>query len=142
MIESLILGVSIYTLHGAAEVDCTPCKLRNNTPGLYVRSDDYTLGSVRNSYGRWSWYAGRTWHAGGLDFTVGAITGYQYRTQAGACGKYHRPCQVVNGETNAVLRPLVAASYVFGTGPVRPRLSLLGKGLHLSVEFTQAGVTR
>jgi hypothetical protein len=134
MLESIVLGLSLYTWHTPEQYDCSPCGMSNNTPGIYAIADGYTAGYVKNSLGRPSWYAGKIWSAGGLDFTVGAITGYQKQLSTGKCGKHHKTCVIETGSTNAVLRPLVTASYQWDAGPLKPRLTLLGKGLHLSIE--------
>jgi hypothetical protein len=129
------IGASLYTWHVPEQVECSPCRLSNNTPGVYVIADSYTAGYVRNSFGRPSWYAGKVFAAGPIDFTIGAITGYQKRISVGRCTKKHGPCEIETGHTNAVLRPLVTASYKFDLGPVSPRLTLLGKGVHFSMEY-------
>jgi hypothetical protein len=49
--------------------------------------------------------------------------------------KAQQACTLTRGSTDAVLRPLVAASYQFDLGAVKPRLTMLGKGLHLSLEY-------
>jgi len=132
MFETIVLGLSLYTWHAPQHYDCSPCGLQNETPGVYVVADDYTVGYVRNSLGHPSWYAGRVFHAGVVDFTLGAITGYQYHQIAGECGGY--PCMIKKGNTNAALRPLLTASYQFDFGGIKPRVALLGKALHVSVE--------
>lgn len=53
--------------------------LRSESPGLYARhSSGATAGFYRNSYARWSAYAGYTWQTPGkaLALTAGAVTGY------------------------------------------------------------------
>ena len=120
-------------------------ELHDSTPGLYVLAHGWTAGVLRNSYRRTSVYAGKVWRAGPLDFTVGAITGYQYRHVSGrsACpydqqgdeySHLHARCWSEVGTTRAVLRPLVAASYAVPLPTLQPRLTLLRKGLHLSIE--------
>lgn len=135
MIEHIILGLSLYTWHTPQSYDCYPCGLSNNTPGVYVIADDWTAGYVRNSLGHPAWYAGKVFHTAGLDFTIGAITGYQYKTTTGTCGGNSTPCRIVTGNTSAVLRPLVAVSYQFDWDEIKPRVTLFGKGLHISVEY-------
>ncbi len=93
-------------------------------PGLYLRLDSgATAGFYRNSYGRWSTYAGWTWQTAGDRFalTVGAVTGYPTRS----------------------VSPLIVPSVRFDlAGATSARLSLLPKtpgtaestGLHLSLE--------
>lgn len=132
MIESLILGLSLYTWHAPQDYACSPCGLTNNTPGIYAIADGYTAGYVRNSLGRPSWYAGKVFSVSGLDFTVGAITGYQRKLSAGKCK--HGPCTIERGTSDAVLRPLVNVSYQFDIGPIKPRLTLLGNAVHVSLE--------
>jgi len=148
-LAAITVGVSLYTYHVPEERMAPALKLSNDTPGLYVRVDDWTVGTVRNSFERQSWYAAWNYDMpnSGLTFTVGAITGYQYRTLTGSnvCRKdwrlteyqvqhYGYQCHHQYGQTNAVLRPLVAVSYVFDTPYLQPRVSLLGKGIHFSIE--------
>jgi hypothetical protein len=128
------LGISLYTWHAPESHDCSPCGLDNNTQGLYVIAEDYTFGYVRNSYRRPAWYVGRLFAVGRIDLTVGAITGYQKRLTIGQC-QGHGRCYIETGYSHAVLRPLVAASYRIDLGPLSPRLTLLGNGLHLSMEY-------
>jgi hypothetical protein len=147
--EPTIFGAHWYTYHVPEEVNCKACSVSNNTPGLYIIHAGYTVGAVRNSYQRWSVYGGKMWSQDGFDFTLGVITGYKYRLIEGpdSCPnmvpeerRNSTTCSVRMGTTNAVLRPLVAVSYAIplqqyiGTSP---RLTVLGKGLHLSLEWLQ-----
>ncbi len=97
--------------------------LESSTPGLYVRHESgATAGGYRNSYGRWSTYAGWTWEAPGryVAITAGAVTGYPA----------------------AKVMPLLVPSVRLPLGPVSARVSYIPKpvksgtasGLHLSLE--------
>ena len=144
MLEQLVVGLHLTTYHfdrGAPYSRAS--RLRDDTPGLYVKTDDWVVTVVRNSLGRWSLGAGGVWTFGRADLTLGAMTGYKIRTERGpdACpleapGAYQRDtCWAKVGTTRAVLRPFAAASYLFPTGTwAEPRLSVIGKGVTLSVE--------
>jgi hypothetical protein len=160
VIESLLasaitVGASLYTLHYPSEPYAEVTRLNNNTPGVYVRTDDWVVGVVRNSIERPSFYAALNWpvvtRIGRIDFSVGAITGYQFKVATGysSCPLKHKEeyerarehgydvqCTAVVGFTNAVLRPLVTVSYVVPAdfAGIKPRITLLGKGLHFSLE--------
>jgi len=146
-LSTITIGLSLYTAH-FNNADA----VRNDTPGVYVSADSYTLGYVRNSLGRPAFYATKTWPIAdtGLDVSVGAITGYRIeRVHTGACGDgpterrvnvIGNRCWHERGTTHAKfgVRPLVGVSYAFRNlfhDPLpTPRLTLLGKGLHLSIE--------
>jgi hypothetical protein len=94
------------------------------TVGLYARGDDgLTVGALRNSERRLSFYAGRTWQTsdGRWAITVGAISGYRA----------------------AVVSPLVVPSVQLPLGTATAvRLSLIPKpraggsaAAHLSLEW-------
>ena len=150
------VGVSLHTFHFGPDQARPAQTPRDDTPGLYVRTEDFAVGVVRNSYGRWSTYAAVTYSiatpAGPVDFNVGAITGYKRRVvwgessctaeeRAHAARAPARPrlCWAAVGNTNALggIMPLLTASYLLpldlGAG-TRPRLTWLGKGVHLSIE--------
>lgn len=142
----VVLGAHLHTFHIGR--DDAPAGLRNadSTPGLYVRTESgLTAGIVRNSLRRTSVYLAQTWTTedGRWSLTVGAITGYQYRTVRGqrACseGFTHfptAPCEYEHGKTNAALRPLIAPSVALpAIGGVTPRVALLGKGVSFAVEM-------
>ena len=142
----VVLGAHLHTIHIGREK--APAGLRNSdsTPGLYVRSDSgLTAGIARNSLRRTSVYVAQTWTTsdGRWSLTVGAITGYQYRTVRGqhACGEGQThfpaaPCEFKHGKTNAVLRPLIAPSIALpAIGGISPRVVLLGKGVNVSLEM-------
>lgn len=147
MLEQLAIGLHLATYHFDRDTPLSPAhRLRDDTPGLYVKTDDWVVMVVRNSFGRWSLGAGGVWTFRRADFTLGAMTGYKYRTERGpdACPSavperlrqyYGDTCVAEVGATRAVLRPFAAASYLFQTGTwVEPRLSVIGKGVSLSLE--------
>lgn len=144
--EPIVVGLHLYTYHVPQEFECKACSVSNDTPGVYVVVQGFTAGVVRNSYRRWSVYAGKVWAVDEFDFTLGVITGYKYHRVHGpeTCpnripmeDRANAHCSAKTGTTNAVLRPLVAVSYALPLRQyigVTPRVSMLGKGLHLSVE--------
>jgi hypothetical protein len=67
------MGVHIATSHHGND------ELNSSNPGVYVRHESCaTAGAFRNSYDRWSAYAGCSWQTSNKVFglTVGAVTGY------------------------------------------------------------------
>lgn len=147
------VGAHLYSAHFAVDRDAPEhLQPRDVTPGLYWRGESgLTLGVVRNSHARWAGYAGYTWETEDRRWAalVGAISSYQYRKYTGpsACGKKQRAnaevdpesCWWVVGNTSAYLRPLVALSVAVPEaapilGGATPRISWIGKALHLSVE--------
>ena len=95
----LILGLHLLSWHDHDQ-GCEPhppCAVyRTQTPGIYATlPNGATFGALRNSYDRWSAYAGWTWRADPFAVTFGAITGYP----------------------QATVRPLLVPSVKFG--PVR-----------------------
>lgn len=143
---AVVIGAHLYTPHFGGDGD-TPesLRVRDNTPGLYIRTESgLTAGVVRNSLSRTSFYAGQTWTTdnGRWSLTIGAMTGYQYHNVYGqhACRTGYtstadNPCMYRYGKTNAVLRPLIAPSVALPTiVGLTPRVSLLGKGVHFSLE--------
>ena len=138
-------GLHLHTVHLDRSAS-TPAKVpQDETPGAYVRfANGATFGVVRNSFGRWSAYAAHTsdWFDGRAQLTLGAITGYHNRRVTGqrAClpGRISVPwneCYSRVGTTNAVLRPLIAPSVALpAVLGVTPRVALLGKGVHFSIE--------
>lgn len=133
----------------------------NANGGLYVRGDDWTVGAYRNSLGRTSVYAARTWQAGGWDIAVGAITGYRRKLEPAGCLQMllaegyamdvavqshaaYGPtgCNVWRGHGRRI-EPLIAISHALpAVGGVVPRITYiparLGAGssdvMHLSIE--------
>jgi len=151
--QAQTMGLHLYSPHFAVDRDAPEhLQPRDVTPGLYWRGESgLTLGVVRNSHARWAGYAGYTWETEGRRWAalVGAISSYQYRKYTGpsACGKKQRAnaevdpesCWWVVGNTSAYLRPLVALSVAVPEaapilGGATPRISWIGKALHLSVE--------
>lgn len=141
-VASLVIGAHVYTAHAPGHDGPA---LQDFNPGLYARTESgLTFGAVRNSLGRPSLYLAQTWETQDKRFalTVGAISGYQYRRIEGQrvcrAGYVHaeaNPCYYMHGKTNAVLRPLIAPSIALpAIGGVTPRVSLLGKGVHFSIE--------
>lgn len=150
-VASVVIGAHIHTFHFGEDRGLPAVQQpRDSTPGLSLRTESgLTLGIVRNSFGRTAGYVARTWETSDKRFalTVGAISGYRYRTlySLDACPKHgskqSTPCPYVQGKTNAHLRPLVAPSIAFPEARpyllgATPRLALLGKGLHVSVEWS------
>jgi hypothetical protein len=72
MIESLVLGLHIYTSH----LDKT--NYHNDTPGIYAKADNLVLGYVRNSLGNDSLYVAYQLPLPKVpvDIFAGGITGY------------------------------------------------------------------
>lgn len=71
--EPLVVGLHLVTAHHGNHA------LKTETPGVYVRHASGATGGVfRNSYDRWSVYAGWSWQTPGQAFaiTAGAVTGY------------------------------------------------------------------
>ena len=71
-----VVGLHLATAHFGGH------GLKPENPGLYARhASGATGGCYRNSYDRWSCYAGHTWQSPGQDFalTAGAVTGYPAR---------------------------------------------------------------
>jgi hypothetical protein len=80
MIETLILGVHLASIHIPAE------PWQNNTnPGIYVRADGWTAGTYRNTLRRQSVYFGHQFELGAVSFGVGAISGYKKECTSGVC---------------------------------------------------------
>lgn len=144
------IGLHIYTPHFDRDDNLpSSLRMRNFTPGVYWRGESgATLGVVRNSLARPAVYAAYTWETadGRFALTAGAITGYEYRTVAGpkACGRkrhYADPseCRWRYGNTNAVLRPLIAPSVSFPEAKpyigATPRVALLGKAVSFAIEL-------
>lgn len=144
------VGLHLHTFHLGGDGDLPPA-LRNtdHTPGLYVRSESgLTAGIARNSFRRTSVYLAQTWTTDDERFSVsvGAITGYRYKTVTGqrACpeGRTHAVnyyCEWNYGKTSAHLRPLLAPSWAWiearpYLGGATPRVVLLGKGVNVSIE--------
>ena len=138
------VGISLYTHHFGTKEYGFP---QNNTPGVYLRTSDWVIGYVRNSYDQSSFYAAAVWQYKGIDLSLGAITGYQYRTLTGssycptgwteyAKRYYSNECRWRVGTTESYLRPFATLSYKIPIeiSGVSPRVSLLGKGIHLSIE--------
>lgn len=147
--EDAVVGAHLHTVHFDSDKDKPPgFETRDSTPGIYIRtSSGLTAGLVRNSLGRPSAYLAQTWATDNERWalTLGAMTGYKHKIIRGqhVCrdGYTDAPesrCEFKHGETNALLRPLIAPSwswiearqYIGAT----PRVALLGKGVHLSVE--------
>ena len=149
ILEAFTIGLSLYTWHPANSNDIPELRLNNNTPGVYIRNDDFTVAVFRNSYGRTSVMGAMNWQAGPFDFSVGAATGYQYRTVSIPCSStlyshygmsmpanYTWGCTGTMGTTNAVLKPMVGVAYrvpieILG---VAPRISFMGNALNFSIE--------
>lgn len=154
MLEAIALGVHLHTFHPwTDDKGFDALKTNDDTPGLYVKGEDWTAGVVRNSLKRVSFYAGYVWTLptppkyGQLDLTLGAISGYKYEVMHGpqACSRevsaYHREhygnlCWVKQGKTKETIMPMVAVSYLapIEVVGVQPRVSLFGKAVTLSVE--------
>ena len=49
----------------------------NDNYGMYYKSSDYEIGYYRNTLRRNSFYAGKNYSYGQIDFFVGGITGYK-----------------------------------------------------------------
>ncbi len=144
------IGVHAYSAHFWRDDDAPDIAQPSDfTPGLYWRGDSgITLGVVRNSFRRPSFYAAYTFEHGRWGLTVGGITGYEYRHEVGpkACGRKEIAHNVVPascgwdvGATHSKVRPLIAPSVAFPEavpyiGAV-PRIALLGKALSLSLEW-------
>lgn len=113
-LESLIIGVHLFTVHAGPLVDGIARSLA--TPGVYaVMPSGLTLGAYRNSlshtptyqHNRFSAYVGWTWSTGinlgpmrNLSITAGGVTGY-----------HNRP-----------VSPLLGLSATIGTGEYAPRI--------------------
>lgn len=151
ILESLTVGLMLYTYHPANNEPIPELQLNNNTPGFYVQSG-HLIGAVfRNSFGRTSVMGGFVYRAGPFDLTLGAATGYQYKHVPIACSEYiftshgmtppanpeNYSCTGKTGTTNAVLRPMFGVGYSFPEMMgVRPRITFLGKALNFSIEHT------
>lgn len=148
--QAQTMGLHLYSVHFDRDEEMPDSlAVRDFTPGVYGRLDSgLTFGAVRNSLGRASFYVAQTWETDNKRWaiTLGAISGYQYRMVTGpqACVKkqhHNNPagCWYQYGETNAILRPLIAPSVTFPEaepyiGAV-PRIALLGKAVSFSVEW-------
>jgi hypothetical protein len=151
ILEAFTIGLSLYTWHPANSNDIHELRLNNNTPGVYVRNDDFTVAVFENSWGKTSIMGALNYRAGPFDFMVGAATGYQYEKVSIPCSPalYQQHgmrvpeylasygCTGTMGTTNAVLRPFVAASYrvPFEVLGAAPRISFMGNALNVSVEY-------
>lgn len=120
----------------------------NVNPGLYVKADTtwlpVTVGAYRNTLGRNSVYLAGVLERGPFALAVGAVTGYQRKTEAVACqSPYANVCTRSMGVSSGLLALMFAPSVRLPTiGGATPRLSIipsLGRGtstvLHLSVEW-------
>jgi hypothetical protein len=142
MIAELLIGVHLHTFHVVPDGPAPVQRTTDSTPGLYVVGDGWTAGVVRNSFRRWSWYAGKVWRVGSFDLVLGGATGYQKETVTGkeACvpeyRMYGNRCQADVGVTNAKLMPLVALSYAHQIPALdaRARVTLMVSGVHFSIE--------
>lgn len=114
----LILGLHLVSMHA-------PDKDHNNQNlGAYVRTaEGWTAGGYRNSIGRNSFYAGRTFEYGPFGVTLAGITGYQKKGGLGF--------------SRGGITPMLAPSVCYG--PVRisyiPRIGERSSVAHLSLEF-------
>jgi hypothetical protein len=150
ILEAFTIGLSLYTWHPANSNDIPELRLNNNTPGVYLRNDDFTVAVFENSWGRTSVLGALNYRAGPFDFMVGAATGYQYEHIPIPCSPalYQQHgmrvpeylgtgCTGTIGSTNAVLRPMVAVSYKvpFELLGVAPRISFMGNALNIGVEY-------
>jgi hypothetical protein len=151
ILETLTLGLSLYTWHPDNYNDIPELRLNNRTPGAYIRTDDFTVAVFRNSWGETSVLGAVNYQAGPFDFMVGAATGYQKKTVSLPCTRAmytthgmdvpdHMPaygCTIWTGNTNALLRPMVGVSYKvpFEVLGVAPRVSFLGNAFNIGVEY-------
>jgi hypothetical protein len=130
---AITLGVHLATAHFKhAENDINP--------GIYAMVDApyvgrVTGGVVKNSYGRISWHLSKVWKVGVLDVSAGLATGYTIERVDVLCQPGYRDCYEDRGVTRGRLAPMVSVSYQFNLGDIKPRVSLLPKGVHLSMEF-------
>ena len=126
MIESLVLGVHLVSVHMPAEPHHN-----NVNAGIYVRADGWTAGTYRNTLRRQSVYFGRQFDVGFVSLGVGLISGYRKECAGSAC----------YGETahrwSPMLAPSVALPRVAGIVPrvwVIPGFANSASVVHLSVE--------
>lgn len=143
MIASLVLGVHLATAHFDQTPEVPAAQTQGFNPGIYVITEaGFTAGVLRNSLGRFGAYAGWSLPLGPLDLTLGAVYGYQKKDVYGydACSAELRRqgatyCVYDLGKSHAVLSPLIGLSYApRWDWPVRPRITLMPAGVHLSLE--------
>jgi hypothetical protein len=152
ILETFTVGLMLYTWHPANTNPIPELRLNNSTPGVYLRNDDFTVAVFRNSFGATSVMGGLNFRAGPFDFMLGAATGYQRRTVTIPCsaelfrehGREPPPflptwgCTGWMGDTSAVLKPMVAASYAppIAILGLTPRITFTGNALNVSIEHS------
>jgi hypothetical protein len=152
ILETFTVGLMLYTWHATQVTEIPELQTSNNTPGIYVRNDDFMVAVYRNSWGRNSLLGAFNFKAGPFDFMVGAATGYQYQTVDIPCSptlyrEHGREvplwlpsygCTGTKGSTGAVLKPMVAVSYAppIAILGLTPRVSFTGSALNVSIEHS------
>lgn len=143
MIAEMVIGLHLASLHSPS-----PWKLSGENPGLYLKTEEgWTAGGYRNSYGRLSLYAGKTFETEDKRWalTVGGISGYQRISGPAACGENEvntrsHICQ--RPGTKGAIGPLVIPSVRLGDDNLALRISYAPKvekrsahALHFSLEW-------
>lgn len=108
-------GVHMGSIHFAGDYN-------NFNPGVYVNHDGWTGGVYYNSERRVSAYAGYTFATGPLDWTLGAITGYERA----------RVLPLVAPSVAFNFTPEVAGRVVLLPNPFKPKES----ALHFTLEWS------
>jgi len=70
-LDVLIVGLIVSTAHINPPPGTT-----NDTPGIYVRANDWAGGYYLNSWRYPSWWIGRAFDCGPVECLVGGVTGY------------------------------------------------------------------
>lgn len=136
-LTGLVLGLHLVSAH----IDPAPNQ-SNVNPGIYaIHSESGITGGIyRNTWRRWSLYAGKTMPVvGPLDLTLGVVSGYQRKlVETGYyCDRRDDRCYVsqYQGYAKGWLSPLVAASVRVELGyGTRARVMVTRDVVHLAIE--------
>lgn len=116
MAHAQTIGVHTLTHHIDSHTG-----LNERNIGLYLRSDNWTVGGYRNSYRRTTLYAGYVLDYGPFSVTLGAATGYQRKwrdctaEEVQATG-FVDECRKPDTKVKTALMPVIAPSVALPIG--------------------------